>query len=88
MPTSSRGAVAKELIRLFSPPPPPSRPRLGPGGLRGPNFDHQPLAKPSPHCPLGSQGQRSRDCSLHPALGLLPLLHLFSESHWSFQEPE
>lgn len=46
-----------------------------------------PLAKPSPCCPLGSQSQRGRDCSA-PSPGLFSLLHLFSDSHWSFQDPE
>lgn len=63
-PAPSCGAVAKELSSLFSPllPPPPGL-RLGPGVSSGPDFYCPgPLAKPSPHCPLSSQTQRSRDC--------------------------
>ena len=61
-------------------PPPPPGLRLGPGVSGRPEFCYPgPLAKPSPHCPLGYQSQRSRDCCLHSALEhrVLPLLHLF-----------
>ena len=68
-PTPSYGAAAKELRRQFIPlPPPPPGLRLGPGVSGGPDFYRPgPLAKPSLHCPLGSQGQRSQNCCLHPA---------------------